>query len=415
MMKNLFFGYRLNYFCIVVWIVISLSFCGCGVSNENVNIKEVDSTNECREYSVDDIAVLKSELFFDETTQVPIRRYYFDDANIHGGYVNNSLYINDDTFFFISDCNGSANIYLVEILNESVHPVTDTINQDLYEDVNSFGLTPCIAGDDMFYSLDNDIYKFNYETKKTEQVIDSTAVWGGEIWAPLHVTNDGKWLSTTVTNGDICYITRLNIETKEIDYLKSPFVGTEQATANHACINPQNPDLIMFAHDGSWIMDRVWFWKLNNQNDAYNLFEHPEYTEMGHEVWNKDGTHVVIVQYGSPSRCIGSGFNILNLEGEYVEQIEAPSGYYFSHVAVSPDEKFLVADTFRPDEEDKRWIVLYSMEDETFTKLASYESDNHPAHAHPFFSKSGNKIMYNNLVDGKIELNEIDLRDIDLK
>ncbi|MCI8280656.1 MAG: hypothetical protein HFI76_02895 [Lachnospiraceae bacterium] len=179
MMKNLFFGYRLNYFCIVVWIVISLSFCGCGVSNENVNIKEVDSTNECREYSVDDIAVLKSELFFDETTQVPIRRYYFDDANIHGGYVNNSLYINDDTFFFISDCNGSANIYLVEILNESVHPVTDTINQDLYEDVNSFGLTPCIAGDDMFYSLDNDIYKFNYETKKTEQVIDSTAVWGG--------------------------------------------------------------------------------------------------------------------------------------------------------------------------------------------------------------------------------------------
>ena len=234
----------------------------------------------------------------------------------------------------------------------------------------------------------------------------------------MYVTNDGKWISTTITKGDICYIARLNIDSKEIDYLESPFAGTKNATANHAYINPQNSDLIMFAHEGSWVMDRVWFWKLNNQRDgghAYNLFEQPEYTEMGHEVWSQDGTNVVIVQYGSPSRCISSGFNIINLEGEYVNQIKAPDGFYFNHVAVSPDGKFIVSDTFRPDEDDKRWIVLYSVEEKSFTKLASYESDNHPAHSYPYFSKSGNKIMYNNLVDGRIELNEIDLRDIGVK
>lgn len=158
--------------------IISCLLCGCVNKEKANNVSNQGIDTDCyKEYALEG-TVLKSEIVYDDTTKFPVRRYYFDDANIHGGYVNNSLYIDDDTFYFLSDCNGSANIYLLESKNEAIYQVTDTLNQDLYENVNSFGLTLCTANDSLFYSLENNIYRFNCKTKNSEKVIDSTIVGG---------------------------------------------------------------------------------------------------------------------------------------------------------------------------------------------------------------------------------------------
>ena len=133
-------------------------------------------------------------------------------------------------------------------------------------------------------------------------------------------------------------------------------------------------------------------------------------TEWGHEYWSTDGAKVYVVQYGSPAHGVTSGVNIFDTDGRVIEEIRV-DGYYLSHALTSPDEKYIVSDTYRPDENGIQWILLYDKGSKRISRLTPGYAGKHPGHSHPSWSPSGNRIMFNTRYNGNIAIGEVSLSD----
>jgi hypothetical protein len=357
--------------------------------------------------------LLRSTIVCDQRTGVPVTIYYVPQANVHAGYFDNPLYLNDDTFFFLSDADNGLNLYVHNPAAD--RKITDLAGKDVYAHTDSFGLTLTVAGGRLFFSHDSKVYEYTYPSTESRLVVDLGK--SRKLWGPIKATRDGAYLSATVSQGDVTFIARIETLSGEVELLESPFLGNNKPIANHANINPTNKDLVMFAHEGHWVRDRIWMWDIASRgtewedNEAYQFHRQPAWTEWGHEYWSADGTKVYVVQYGSPDRGVTSGVNIFSTDGRVIEEIRIDA-YDLSHASTSPDERYIVSDTYRPDENGIEWIVLYDMDGKQISRITPGYTSRHPAHPHPSWSPSGNKIMFTTRYEGNIAIGEVSLSDI---
>jgi len=347
----------------------------------------------------------------DQETGIPLRTYFWPKANAHSGYFNSPPYASEADFYFVSDARDGANLYLYAAGQS--HRVSSFKGLDIYASANTFGLSLIASKQFLFYTDGSRIYrvrKGDFEPVSTIYTVNH----GESIWAPLHVTQDGQYLSTTLTNNsepNVNYICRINISDATRNCLRSPLADTNKPYVDHAQIHPSNPNLVMFAHDDSWVRDRIWLWNINNELASPRWIQ-PELTEIGHEFWDgSDDGLVYAVQYGQPAYNISSGLIKLDQNGN-VELIGSNTTYYLAHASMSPNRQYFAADTYRPDAQGRYWLVLYDIGRNEYTKITPVPSLQHPAHGHPSWSPTGDRIIFTAMHGGYLSVKEVLLSDI---
>lgn len=345
----------------------------------------------------------------DPLTGIPIRTYRIPGANIHAGYFAQSLYVDDETFYFVSDHEGGANLYMTG--PDRFLGITDFASMDTFADVNQFGLTAVLVDDWLYYGDGRSIHRLPPgEYTGTE----SFEIPAGELmWAPFHATHDGRYLSMTITRDaepGVNYIARVEFETGSIDYLPSPLLGTSKPFVDHAQIHPFDPNRVLFAHEGSWVEDRVWHWQVDT-GIAAPMWIHPEFTEAGHERWTEDGSDIYVVQYGQPARNIPSGLNFLVSLHE-VDEVGHTEEHYLGHASLSPNGAYVATDTYRFDDDGRLWLLLYDVNEDRYHHVTEITLESHPAHPHPSWSPSGDRFQFTCRVDGDLVIREVMLADV---
>lgn len=341
-----------------------------------------------------------------QPSSVPFVRYSGKDFSAHTAYMSRKAYLEDGSFVFVANPKGMANLFVYRAGRSPA--ITRHSNKRIDEHAETFGMTPVVGGNSVFFAADARVFRADAPEFVPIEVARTT--YNSDIHAPLSITDDLRWVAARVQQGPISRVCRFAVSEAGQDCLDSPFVGTEQPTADHVQVHPHRPDLLMFAHDGSWVRDRVWHWTVG-QSRARALFIQPEFVEMGHESWCRDGQAVCIVQYGSPTRGIPSALIVLDLAGQMVEQYVFDA-VYASHAASSPGGRFWVLDSYRPDPNGDLWVYVLDTVEAKLHAVCTVRTGNHPSHPHPSWSADGSKFLYNDVAtDGSITIVEVKLAD----
>ena len=349
----------------------------------------------------------------DPRTGIPISTYRIPGANLHGGYFARSLFLDDETFYALSDHDGGHDIYLLrEGMLESVGELE---GMDVYEDAHSFGLTPTLSDHWLFYSDGTKLYRVPRGVSRDDGALPETftAPTGERLFAPLYTTRDGRYVSVTITRESepgVNYIARIDFNTGDVRYFRSPVLGTENPFVDHAQIHPFDPDRILFAREGSWVLDRVWLWNLETDTAA-PMWNHPPFTEAGHEKWTEDGSEIYLVQYGQPARGIPSSPNFIQGQDQ-ISTMGVSEEYYLAHAALRPDGRYFVADTYRADDEGLLWLVVYDVEAGIYHRVTPIDIGAHPAHPHPVWSPNGERFQWTACEEDQLVIREAALADV---
>lgn len=341
------------------------------------------------------------------SSSVPMTRYFGDRFSAHTAYMDRRAYLDDGSFVFVANPGGAANLFVFRANGSPA--ITRYADKRLEADAETFGMTPLTRGNSVFFAAEGKVFRAdapNFVSSEVARVPDRN-----EIHAPLSISDDLQWAGARVQEGAVSRVCRISTGGAGQDCLDSPFLGTEQPLADHVQIHPHRPELLMFAHDGSWVRDRVWRWTVGDLA-AFPHYMQPEFVEMGHESWCHDGAAICLVQYGSPSREIPSALNVIDLNGQLVEQYLF-DGIYASHASGSPDGRYWVLDTYRPDANGELWIYVLDTLEGLIHSVCPVRMGNHPAHAHPSWSADGSRFLYNDIdTNGSITIVEVKLADV---
>jgi hypothetical protein len=343
-----------------------------------------------------------------QETGVRLRSYEVPGSSMHGSYMDRAIHVDAERFVFVSDAAGSANLYLYSAAG--VRALTTYSGKGVVADNEVFGMTALVHKGTVFHAADGSIVATDPDSARSRVIARVDA--GQQVHAPLQITTDGRWLSARVQDGDRSLVCRFEVATGKRTCLPSPFLGTELPLADHVQIHPTQPDLLMFAHDGSWITDRLWTWR-TNLPAAVQLYTQPDRVEMGHELWCRDGSAVCIIQYGSPHHGIVSALNVIGLDdGRMIEQ-HFVDDLYLSHISPAPGGRYWAVDTYREDSEGRLWMGLMDLDGGRVHLICPVGVGNHPAHPHPSWSADGLRIYYTDLMpDGRIRIIAVERDDI---
>jgi Tol biopolymer transport system component len=179
----------------------------------------------------------------------------------------------------------------------------------------------------------------------------------------------------------------------------------DKVHVNHCQINPANKDHIAYAHefhnigvDGSLLKTRLWQVMADGSDNRPLVRQTPGEAHT-HEVFGPRGECLYFVDYLRQSVCA-----VELATGETRLIFEAP-GHYPNHITVSPDERWIAADTWADEGTDSHGnpmsgILLVDTQTGRQEVICRFpRGQKHPAHPHPSFNPDGSKIAFT-LADG---------------
>ncbi|WP_409342520.1 TolB family protein [Paenibacillus sp. MBLB4367] len=224
---------------------------------------------------------------------------------------------------------------------------------------------------------------------------------------PLSITNDGKTLGVywserheaseaSVPSEIDWVIGTVDTASGVIREAIRPMFAQPYPVANHAMVNPVDPELVFYSHEGKTehIPDRLWVIDMRT-GETHNVFpqkkdesgRHVEY--VGHEIWAFDGSGLYFVKYPhSPDKPTGVYFT--DKRGERHEFVNGDYRYW--HVGISPDGRYAAADTQEPGISKIVLIDTVTKRSELLCELPCRGM--HPGHPHPSFSPDSRKITF---------------------
>jgi len=279
---------------------------------------------------------------------------------------------------------------------------------------------------------------YNYD-RKTGKVIELWHEKEGTIGDPPDYSTDGSRIvfyvlfpgpkENRVFCGKTSCIFILDIDVETGEAIGEPKVVTcyagrkgspqspRETIINHCQFNPQNKDEISYAHeflgapyDGTVTKERIWFVRADGRDERPAARENPG-RGVTHELFGPKGEHIYFADTGSIARV-----NVSTREVEVILPCER--GLPVRHIGVSPDEKWVVADTLISNEKSEDGLILGSL------LLINVETGEHqllcvfpivrrhPAHPHPNFSPDGTKIAFAIATESGCNLAYIDVSDI---
>jgi hypothetical protein len=161
-----------------------------------------------------------------------------------------------------------------------------------------------VSCDDILYLFDkNELYAINAWSgeRRTVCMLKEQCYFQG----PLSITNDGRMLgvywkeqhqgiqSTEAAPLETSWVIgTVNTESGEVCEVARPMFEEPYPVANHSMINPVDPELLFYCHEGTteYIPDRLWIIDTRT-GETRNIFpqkkdesgQHVEY--VGHEIW----------------------------------------------------------------------------------------------------------------------------------
>lgn len=255
-----------------------------------------------------------------------------------------------------------------------------------------------VSRQNTFYYLQGDhrIYAANPMTGEKYVVSSKPGVIFKE---PLSVNDDGSRLGVywCSNSGDDYTVGWVDTATGDVHAAAQPGFPEPYPVANHTQVNPADPNLLFFAHEGlaHHIPDRIWSVDTETRQSR-NLYVQQKTPDgsigeyVGHEVWSHDGEKLYFVNYPhSPLQTAGVYY--VSKDGTTSGLVSNAFPYW--HVGVSPDGRWAAADTM-PDQSRSK-IVLIDLVTGASRVLCDIRcGDRHPAHPHPTFSPDGNKVTF---------------------
>lgn len=264
----------------------------------------------------------------------------------------------------------------------------------VYEEVNHFGLAYAVIGSSLFYLADKStISRIDLPSGKQE-VIYSLTKPGLWIFGPLDLSDDGMIISFNMVNeiGDTS-IAVWNRSNGVFKSRQSPFLEDKNPAVTHAQVHPTDSCRLMFSHERSWVMDRLWEWYFCS-DQIFPFIANPPVTEWGHESWF-NGELKLVVQYGAPTRLIPS--QLLLFDGDRVVSTELITrDIYFSHASGNGRE-FIAVDTYKKKHDASDWVVIARLQKGDYRLIEKLSWTRHPLHGHPTWNPSGTVVSFNNV------------------
>ena len=341
-----------------------------------------------------------------------------DEYNYSQGYyaANNWL---DDDHIFLARSKGihegvsssgfdfsRAEYVLVDLKNE-----TETVVLTDYEGhvMNTQGT---IFGSEFFYFVGTNLVAHDLRTGARRVVLrgETAGIIEGHVPNEFCLSRDGRYITMQAIAKDRSPIEFWIVDTQTGKFEKhtiAPFAPPFWV-ADHVMVNPTNPNLVFFAHEGTteYVSNRLWLWekgKAPRPLVRQRLSENGNLRDcLGHESWAADGKGLYYIKYpvaGEPPFGIG----YVGLEDDFKEPGILYSAYRYWHVCASPDGKRLAADTI----EGHSGVCVIDLETGEERRLLHVQGTDrsHPTHPHPCFSPSGKRLSFHDYrtVDGKSE------------
>lgn len=286
--------------------------------------------------------------------------------------------------------------------------------------VVSVDVTGVIGSDDcVYYSTGTDLRKYDIKTKKTTIVISSDL---GLYPTSLTISNDCNYISFLSNNynnhlwqeeGEFA-IFRYNIAEDKLEHYTKGFDYSN--TISHYHINPANPDIVFFAHDGkigdgegeipsyNYLYDREWTVNFKT-GEIKNVFKQGRKEDgkcivfTSHESWSTSGKYLYLNCYSNASkngkgrciiRCYPDGSHREFLRGDATGDLSA------DHAMATSDDKFTIVDSGK---------YVYLLNNDTYQQTpisfseGRYDSVNktwrgHPYHPHPCVARNQYKALW---------------------
>jgi hypothetical protein len=254
-----------------------------------------------------------------------------------------------------------------------------------------------VVQDSFVYHLtEHEILRTGLADGKTE------LLWSGDfryrLDGPPSLTADGHYLSLYWELADkSTSINRFDIQTGRMEEVYHTCFHYPFEIANHCMLNPQNPNLMFFSHEGNcnYITNRLWLADCE-KHTAYNLFKQRLNQEggngepSGHEMWAPDGKGVYFIKYITTT-IPPKGVMYFDLAKNEAKSIA--SKYEYWHAAAAPDSVRVCADT--QINGDTSEVVYIDPQNGVEKIVALAKTDwAHPCHPHPQFSPDGRYICY---------------------
>ena len=286
--------------------------------------------------------------------------------------------------------------------------------------VVSVDVTGVIGSDDcVYYSTGTDLRKYDIKKKKTTIIIPSDL---GLYPTSLTISNDCNYISFLSDNynnhlwqeeGEFA-IFRYNIAEDKLEHYTKGFDYSN--TISHYHINPANPDIVFFAHDGkigdgegeipsyNYLYDREWTVNFKT-GEIKNVFKQGRKEDgkcivfTSHESWSASGKYLYLNCYSNASKN-GKGRCIIRCypDGSHREFIrgDATGDLSADHAMATSDDKFTIVDSGK---------YVYLLNNDTYQQTpisfseGRYDSVNktwrgHSYHPHPCVARNQYKALW---------------------
>lgn len=297
------------------------------------------------------------------------------------------------------------------------------------DNMNYYGvkmINATIGTDDCIYYVrseggHNSIWRADIKTLEKEKLTDISddVVVGG-----VSISNDCKYIGFDYEDtynktypAGIDLGARYCIETDTWDIFSYKFTFAQDM--NHVQVNPVNPDLMFFCHEGGSIegladgaiYDRLWTYDFSTDT-ADNIFRQGVINGIAmqkatHEVWSKDGEYIFfVVQDG----IYGKSPSVVRIDkdGRHRQYYYDPDNTFYGHCYVSGDGKYVAAD-------GSYITVINTQTNQSFkiTRWIGHGKTEHPYHPHPHIAREHYVVNWGMRSNGILGIMWYDFSEID--
>lgn len=295
----------------------------------------------------------KSGYMFIYNTETQMLTFVDDNMNYYGARMINATIGADDCIYYVKSENGHNSIWRADIKTLEKEKLTD-----ISDDVTVGGI-----------SLTNDCKYIGFDYLDTYYK-----------YTPVGIDSGARYC----------------IETNTWDVFSYEFLFNQYM--NHVQVNPTNPDLMFFCHEGAGadntsveIYDRVWTYDYST-GTAKNIFKQGEINgspiqTATHEVWSSDGKYIFFIAQTGAGKT--PSIVRLDYDGRHRQYYYNPSTTSYWHCYPSSNGKYVVA--------DGNYVTVVNTEtNQSFkiTRWIGHGKAEHPYHPHPQVARNCYKVNW---------------------
>lgn len=277
----------------------------------------------------------KSEIeeYQDAITGARVKRLTSDAAHSHHLYFTASSYTKDGHIVFGSERTGSPQLFLMEMPSGQITQLTDEP-----------GVRPQLTclhphQDLAYYTTSREVKQVNLHTFETAVLYECPVGFGLSLPS---ITGDGSRIA-------IAYSQKLALSTEtgriystmgehyyqrpiccivaiETDFSGPRVIWGERSWISHVCINPVDPDCVLFCHEGgSWVKQRMWVVRADVMHqEAQPLMVQRPGEVAYHEYFTRDGQVGVQMNGKRPDGSGESYHCFMRPDGTWLRQYRLP-------------------------------------------------------------------------------------------